>query len=123
MWDIFLNSLNDPSIHIDLMAINDSGSKLLVYSNRLEIQFVDERKPRVFNLDIKSLYDKIDCLCHEVCFDHKKPGRRKLMFELDWLKCSPLHTIRISILNGNSDNFRIEVSRSELLASLAFFFK
>lgn len=119
--------LNDLEIHLDvsmlddlnsrtLPCVNDLGGTVTVYKNRLEIKFSDEEKPRVFHTDTLALYHKI-IKFKEVCYD----DHGKLKFELDWLLGSKFHTVRIVILEPKSDNFRVEVSRSELLASLAFY--
>lgn len=119
-----IKDLSQPIVLLDLIPINDPRSKVFVFCNRIEIVFVEEAKPRVFYLNIKELYEKIDCKCKVVCFDHPyRSGKRKLMFDLEKLKLSPMHTVRITILNSENDNFRVEVSRCELLAALAFFFK
>lgn len=124
MTGFTLKDLCQPIILLDLIPINDPRSKVLVFCNRIEISFVEEVAPRVFHLNVKELYEKIECRCKVVCFDHPyRSGKRKLMFDLEKLKLSPMHTVRITILNSENDNFRVEVSRSELLAALAFFFK
>lgn len=120
---IKVSELEEEIKSLELMAVNDLGSKLTVFSDRLEIKFVDESKPRLFPLDVKELYEKIECKCKASCFDHSEPRKRKLVFDLERLETGKYHTIRISILNSKTDNFRVEVLRSELLTALAFFFK
>lgn len=123
MFVIKVSQLEEEIKSLELMAINDLGSKLTVFPDRLEIKFVDELEPRPFPLDVKVLYEKIVCKCKATCFDHSDPRKRKLIFDLERLESGKYHTIRVSIINCETDNFRVEVLRTELLAALAFFFK
>ncbi|OGD81462.1 hypothetical protein A2572_02425 [Candidatus Collierbacteria bacterium RIFOXYD1_FULL_40_9] len=117
--------VGQPSEFIDLFGIGDSaGVCVNIYANRISIKFPDEEEWQWFYYDYQSLYEKIDCKCKKICFNFTAVRKRALRFELEDLSGGQgVWTVRMVIIGSKTDNYLVELVRSELLGALAYFCK